>query len=73
MEENNRQNHREDRKRSGRSPAREERTAPRKTAAALEERSEGQQPSARRREGDQNRPAANFLSIQVRRLMRRVR
>ena len=73
MEENNCQNHREDRKRSGRSPAREERTAPRKTAAALEERSEGQQPSARRREGDQNRPAANFLSIQVRRLMRRVR
>ncbi len=72
MEENNRQNHREDRKRSGRSPAREERAAPRK-AAALEDRPEGQQPSARRREGDQNRPAANFLSIQVRRLMRRVR
>lgn len=72
MEENNRQNHREDRKRNGHGPAREERTAPRK-AAALEERPKGRQTSARRREEDKNRPAANFLSIQVRRLMRRVR
>lgn len=72
MEENNRQKHREDQKRSGRSPAREERTAPRK-AAALEDRPEGKQPSERRREENKDRPAANFLSIQVRRLMRRVR
>jgi murein DD-endopeptidase MepM/ murein hydrolase activator NlpD len=73
MEENNRQNHRENRKRRGRGPAREERTAPRKTAAALEERPESRQPSARRREESKDRPAANFLSIQIRRLMRRVR
>ena len=65
MEENNRQKHRE--KRSGdRAPAREARTAPQKAASAIEDRREETVP-ARRRE------AANFLSIQVRRLMRRVR